>query len=90
MDFRTLILVTLCLGAASFCHANCNSILDFSTQKLRSKETVNFCETFKGKVVLAVNTVSKCGFTPQFKARVARWKVPSKKRSPNNLLHLMY
>ncbi len=68
MDFRTLILVTLCLGAASFCHANYNSTLDFSTQKLRSKETVYFCETFKGKVVLAVNTASKCDFTPQFKA----------------------
>ncbi|TFG82425.1 MAG: glutathione peroxidase [Erysipelotrichales bacterium] len=36
----------------------------FSAKKINGKE-VHF-DTFKGKVVLVVNTASKCGFTPQF------------------------
>lgn len=36
----------------------------FSAKKINGKE-VRF-ETFRGKVVLVVNTASKCGFTPQF------------------------
>jgi glutathione peroxidase len=36
----------------------------FSAKKINGKE-VQF-ETFRGKVVLVVNTASKCGFTPQF------------------------
>ena len=36
----------------------------FSAKKINGKE-INFIE-YKGKVVLIVNTASKCGFTPQF------------------------
>ncbi len=36
----------------------------FSAKKINGKE-INF-EEYKGKVVLIVNTASKCGFTPQF------------------------
>ena len=36
----------------------------FSAKKINGKE-VQF-ETYRGKVVLVVNTASKCGFTPQF------------------------
>ena len=32
-----------------------------------SKETQRLFQSFKGKVMLIVNTASKCGFTPQFK-----------------------
>ncbi len=54
----------LLLGAApAFA---CEELLNFEAQKLRSKESVNFCEQFSGKPLLVVNTASKCGFTPQF------------------------
>jgi glutathione peroxidase len=48
-------------------YANCNNALDFSAKKLRSDEQLNFCEAFSGKVLLVVNTASRCGFTPQFR-----------------------
>ena len=37
---------------------------DFSAVKMNG-ETVSMSD-FKGKVVIVVNTASKCGFTPQF------------------------
>ena len=38
---------------------------DFSAKKMNGQEVK--MEAFKGKVVLVVNTASKCGLTPQFK-----------------------
>ena len=44
----------------------CPVTLDFKLRKLAKKEETNLCETYKGKVVLIVNTASKCGYTDQF------------------------
>lgn len=41
-----------------------NSIYDFKIKSLQGKE-INFSD-FKNKVILVVNTASKCGFTPQY------------------------
>jgi glutathione peroxidase len=41
-----------------------NSIYDFKINSLQSKE-IDFAD-FKDKVILIVNTASKCGFTPQY------------------------
>ncbi len=41
------------------------SFYDFSAKKINGEEIK--MDEYKGKVVLVVNTASKCGFTPQFK-----------------------
>ncbi|HEX7502147.1 MAG TPA: glutathione peroxidase, partial [Acidobacteriota bacterium] len=42
------------------------SVLDFSMKSINGQDTP--LRQFQGKVLLLVNTASKCGFTPQFKA----------------------
>ncbi len=42
------------------------ALLDQEFRKLASTEEVNLCEAYTGKVVLVVNTASKCGNTPQY------------------------
>lgn len=45
----------------------CNSaLLNQNFRKLAASEMVNLCETYAGKVLLVVNTASKCGYTPQY------------------------
>lgn len=44
----------------------CADIFNQSLPKLHSSKEVNLCEVTANKVVLVVNTASKCGFTPQF------------------------
>ena len=48
------------------------TIYDFKALNNKGKE-VDFAE-YKGKVLLIVNTASKCGFTPQYDGLEALWK----------------
>ena len=41
-------------------------LLDFDVRRLGSDETLNLKEAYGGKVVLIVNTASKCAFTGQY------------------------
>lgn len=41
-------------------------LLDQDFRRLASTEEVNLCESYQDKVVLIVNTASKCGNTPQY------------------------
>jgi len=57
-------LLLLSLAAPTFA---CDSdLLDQDFRQLASKDSVNLCEAYAGKVVLVVNTASKCGNTPQY------------------------
>jgi glutathione peroxidase len=48
------------------------SVYDFEAQSITGKP-VNLAD-YKGKVLLIVNTASKCGFTPQFDGLEKLWK----------------
>ena len=43
-----------------------STLLDQDFRRLASTEEVNLCEAYSGKVLLVVNTASKCGNTPQY------------------------
>ncbi len=45
---------------------DCPPTLNFEKRVLAGKDRVNLCAEYLGKVVLIVNTASKCGYTPQF------------------------
>ena len=63
------ILAALCAIA---CTAGKTTIYDF-TAEANNGEQVNF-KDYKGKVLLVVNTASKCGFTPQYDGLEALYK----------------
>ena len=46
--------------------ANCPQTLNFTMRTLAGEQQVNLCEAYLGKVVLIVNTASKCGYTYQY------------------------
>lgn len=46
--------------------AGCPATLDFNFRTLAGTEDVNLCQHYLGKVVLVVNTASKCVYTPQY------------------------
>lgn len=44
----------------------CGDLLNSEYRPLAGKEKVSLCTQYDGKVLLIVNTASKCGFTPQY------------------------
>jgi glutathione peroxidase len=45
---------------------NCPETLNFTKKSLQGDEQVHLCKKYLGKVVLVVNTASKCGYTYQY------------------------
>ncbi|MDJ0831941.1 MAG: glutathione peroxidase [Gammaproteobacteria bacterium] len=44
----------------------CADNQDFNVRRLDSEQTENICQAYRGKVLLVVNTASRCGFTDQY------------------------
>ena len=66
MRFACLLSI-LSLGLLPLGHAHAQGdLLDFNLRTLAGEDVVNLRQTYGGKVVLIVNTASKCGFTGQY------------------------
>ena len=44
----------------------CSDNQQYNVRRLDSAQTENICKTYRGKVLLVVNTASRCGFTDQY------------------------
>ena len=64
MKFTVLLLLLLTALPAQA--KTCSPLLDFEMRTLDEKETVSLCEAYQGKVILVVNTASKCAYTDQY------------------------
>ena len=51
---------------AMFAIAANTALLDYDFRRLATDDTVNLADTYSDKVVLIVNTASKCGNTHQY------------------------
>ncbi len=64
---RTLMTLLLLFSAGTGAHAaDCPAALDYHARPLAQAQTAHLCEIMRGKVVLVVNTASKCAYTPQY------------------------
>jgi glutathione peroxidase len=61
-----LITALICLSCSLAAFACDSPLLDQDFRRLASTDEVNLCEAYEGKVILVVNTASKCGNTPQY------------------------
>jgi glutathione peroxidase len=63
--FTILSLAAMAAGMAVVASTPAKSVLEFIMKSIDGQETP--LRQFQGKVLLLVNTASKCGFTPQYK-----------------------
>ena len=60
------LLVSLLLTVVGIANAACPESLRFHKRMLNDEQTVQLCDVMRGKVVLVVNTASRCAYTPQY------------------------
>lgn len=53
---------------------NCMNIYQFTAPGLIDEKPVDFCKAYAGKVLIIVNTASKCGFTGQYEGLEALYR----------------
>lgn len=80
MKFNSMILIVislfLLLPATGLAEesAACPETLNFTKRTLAGEQSVNLCKEYLGKVVVVVNTASKCGYTYQYEGLEALYR----------------
>jgi len=59
-------LAVLFVSSPAYAQSACAPLLDFEVKTLVDHKPVRLCDAYQGKVLLVVNTASKCGYTPQY------------------------
>ncbi len=60
--------------ATSDAGGSCPAVLNHAMRPLAGRDESPLCERYAGRVLLIVNTASKCGFTPQFEGLEALYE----------------
>ena len=67
----TIAIPTTTLGAEQ---TGCPETLNYSKRSLAGEKNINLCKEYLGKVVVVVNTASKCGYTYQYEGLEALYR----------------
>jgi glutathione peroxidase len=63
---RTTLAALALAMVSTLAQAACPPLLDHKLRALAEDRVVHLCDAYQGKVLLLVNTASKCGFTNQY------------------------
>lgn len=63
---RIILLMVTLLFNVQLIAKDCSELLDFDVKTLNKGQLVNLCEEYQGKVLLVVNTASRCAYTDQY------------------------
>lgn len=55
-------------------YKGCPETLSYTVKTLNENKRVNLCQAYAGKVLLIVNTASKCAYTPQYNGLEAMYE----------------
>lgn len=66
--FRNSLFLLILIAVCAYAAEPAGRLLDHRYRPLAGKTPVHLASAYGGKVLLVVNTASKCGFTPQFEA----------------------
>jgi len=70
----TAFMASVAVGSLQTAALAATNLLDHDVRRLNSDEVVNLNETYGGKVILIVNTASKCAYTNQYEGLEALYK----------------
>jgi len=65
---RAILLIITLFGCAQLHAKNCSTLLDVEVKTLNEDKVINLCDEYQGKVLLVVNTASKCAYTNQYES----------------------
>ena len=65
---RLIFIISISVMSFNVSAKECSSLLDHEVRILNEKNKVNLCEAYQGKVIMIVNTASRCAYTDQYDA----------------------